>query len=213
MGATSLCLVLVVLLSVGVVAVSRLATAIRLVAAQGVLLGIIPVLLNGGELGWHLLVFAAGAIAVKAGLMPWLLLRAMREAEVRREQEPFIGFSASLLLAGGLTGAAFLLADGLPIPLPADSSLLVGSALSTLAVGALVMVSRKKAVTQVLGYLLLENGIFLFGQTLAGSVPALVELGILLDLLAGVFVMGIAIFHINRAFDHMSVPELTALRD
>lgn len=212
MGATGLCLVLVVLLSVGVLAASRLATSIRLVAAQGVVLGILPALLHGGELGWHLLAFAAGAIAIKAGLMPWLLLRAMREAEVRREQEPFIGFSASLLLAGGLTGAAFLLAEELPIPVPGDWSLLVGASFSTLAIGALVMVSRKKAVTQVLGYLLLENGIYLFGQTLAGSLPVLVELGILLDVLAGVFVMGIAIFHINREFDHMSVPDLTALR-
>ncbi len=213
MGLTNLCLVLVVLLSVGVLAGSRLATSIRLVAAQGVVLGLMPALLHERDIGVHLLAFAAGAIAVKGWLMPWLLLRAMREAEVRREVEPFIGFSASLLLAGGLTGAAFLLADELPIPVPGDSQLLVGAALSTLAIGALVMVSRKTAVTQVLGYLLLENGIYLFGQTLTGSVPVLVELGILLDLLAGVFVMGIAIFHINREFDHMSVPELTALRD
>ena len=106
---------------------------------------------------------------------------------------------------------AFLLADELPVP-PGRASLLAGSALATLALGALVMVTRKKAVTQVLGYLLLENGVFLFGQTLTGTLPVLVELGILLDVLAGVFVMGIAIFHINRAFDHMSVPELTALR-
>jgi hydrogenase-4 component E len=211
-SATSICLILVVLLSVGVLSATRLATSIRLVAAQGVVLGILPPLVLGGRVGLHVVAFAAGAIAIKAVLMPWLLLRAMREAEVRREAEPFIGFSASLLLAGLLAGAAFLLADELPIPAP-DAPLLVGSALATLAIGALVMVSRKKAVTQVLGYLLLENGIFLFGQTVAGGMPTLVELGILLDVLVGVFVMGIAIFHINREFDHMSVPELKALRD
>ena len=204
-------LVLVVLLGVGVLAASRLATSIRLVAAQGFLLGLLPLLLHHGFGNLHLMLFAAGAIAVKAGLMPWLLMRAMREAEVRREAEPFIGFSASLLLAGLLVMGAFLLADELPVP-TGRASLLVGSALATLALGALVMVTRKKAVTQVLGYLLLENGVFLFGQTLTGTLPVLVELGILLDVLAGVFVMGIAIFHINRAFDHMSVPELTALR-
>lgn len=205
-------LVLVVLLGVGVLAASRLATSIRLVAAQGFLLGLLPLLLHHGFGNLHLMLFAAGAIAVKAGLMPWLLMRAMREAEVRREAEPFIGFSASLLLAGLLVMGAFLLAGELPVP-TGRAPLLVGSALATLALGALVMVTRKKAVTQVLGYLLLENGVFLFGQTLTGTLPVLVELGILLDVLAGVFVMGIAIFHINRAFDHMSVPELTALRD
>lgn len=205
-------LALVVLLGVGVLAASRLATSIRLVAAQGLLLGLLPPLMHDGFGNLHLVLFALGAIAVKAGLMPWLLLRAMREAEVRREAEPFIGFSASLILAGLLVMGAFLLADELPVP-TGGAPLLVGSALATLALGALVMVSRKKAVTQVLGYLLLENGVFLFGQTLTGTVPVLVELGIMLDVLAGVFVMGIAIFHINRAFDHMSVPELTALRD
>lgn len=209
---TNALLVLVVLLGVGVLAASRLATSIRLVAAQGVLLGLLPLQLHHGFGSLHLMLFALGAIAVKAGLMPWLLMRAMREAEVRREAEPFIGFSASLIVAGLLVMGAFLLADELPVP-TGGASLLVGAALATLALGALVMVSRKKAVTQVLGYLLLENGVFLFGQTLTGTVPVLVELGILLDVLAGVFVMGIAIFHINRAFDHMSVPELTALRD
>ena len=209
---TNALLVLVVLLGVGVLAASRLATSIRLVAAQGVLLGLLPPLLHHGFGNLHLMLFATGAIAVKAGLMPWLLMRAMREAEIRREAEPFIGFSASLILAGLLVMGAFLLAEELPVP-TGGALLLVGSALATLALGALVMVSRKKAVTQVLGYLLLENGVYLFGQTLTGTVPVLVELGILLDVLAGVFVMGIAIFHINRAFDHVSVPELTALRD
>ncbi len=209
---TNALLVLVVLLGVGVLAVSRLATSIRLVAAQGFLLGLLPPLMHHGFGNLHLMAFAAGAIAVKAALMPWLLMRAMREAEVRREAEPFIGFSASLILAGLLVIGAFLLADELPVS-GGGAPLLVGSALATLALGALVMVTRKKAVTQVLGYLLLENGIYLFGQTLTGTVPVLVELGILLDVLVGVFVMGIAIFHINRAFDHMSVPEMTALRD
>jgi hydrogenase-4 component E len=74
-------------------------------------------------------------------------------------------------------------------------------------------VSRKKAVTQVVGYLMLENGIFIFGQTLVRQIPFAVELGILLDLLVGVFVMGIAIHHISRAFDHIDTELLSALKD
>jgi hydrogenase-4 component E len=76
-----------------------------------------------------------------------------------------------------------------------------------------VLVTRRKAVTQVVGYLMLENGVFLFGQTLARDLPFAVELGILLDLLVGVFVMGIAIHHISREFDHIDTERLDSLQE
>ena len=79
--------------------------------------------------------------------------------------------------------------------------------------GFLILVTRRKAVTQVVGYLMLDNGIFIFGQTLAEAVPMVVELGILLDLLVAVFVMGIAIHHISREFDHIDTRALASLRD
>ncbi len=212
-SATELLLVLVVLTDFAILGSSRLSASIRIVAAQGLLLGALPLLLHGGVPAAHTAAFALTAAGVKGVLIPWLLGRAMREAAVRREVEPFIGFTASLVIGGLLTAAAFALARDLPVPVPPAAPLLVPVALTTFMIGALVMVSRKKAVTQVLGYLLLENGIFLLGQTLASRLPTLVEMGILLDVLVGVFVMGIAIFHINREFDHMSVPELASLRD
>jgi hydrogenase-4 component E len=82
-----------------------------------------------------------------------------------------------------------------------------------LLIGLLTLVSRVKAVTQVVGYLVMENGIFLFGVLLLEAMPYLIELGVLLDLFVGVFVMGIVIFHINRAFDHIDVDQLSTLRD
>ena len=80
-------------------------------------------------------------------------------------------------------------------------------------VGLFVLVSRRIAIGQVLGYIVLENGIALFGLTVAGHEPLLIELGILLDVVVGVFVMGIAIVHINREFDHIEVDRLATLRD
>ena len=79
--------------------------------------------------------------------------------------------------------------------------------------GLLVLVTRRIALGQVLGYIALENGIALFGLAVAEQQPLLVELGILLDVFVGVFVMGIAIAHINREFDHIEVDQLAALRD
>ena len=77
----------------------------------------------------------------------------------------------------------------------------------------LLLATRRKAITQVVGYLMLENGIYTFGLTLAERVPLLVELGVLLDVFVGVFVMGIVVFHINREFDSISSAHLTELKD
>jgi hydrogenase-4 component E len=85
--------------------------------------------------------------------------------------------------------------------------------LATLLIGFLLLMTRKKAVTQVVGYLVMENGIFIFGQVLVGQIPFAVELGILLDIFVGVFVFGIAIYHISGEFDHIDTTVLTSLRD
>ena len=76
-----------------------------------------------------------------------------------------------------------------------------------------MIVSRRKALSQVLGYLVFENGIYIFGAGIAYKAPLLVELGVLLDVLVAVFVMGIAIFHISREFDSIDTTRLSSLRD
>ena len=92
-------------------------------------------------------------------------------------------------------------------------ALLIPAALATVLIGLLVLVSRTLALTQVVGYIVVENGIFLFGLTLVREMPLLVELGILLDVFVGVFVMGIVVYHISRTFDHIDTQELTQLKD
>ena len=90
--------------------------------------------------------------------------------------------------------------------------MVVPTALFTFWIGMFLIVSRKKALTQVIGYLTLENGIYLFGLALAREEPLLVEMGVLLDVFVAVFVMGIAIFHISREFDHIDVDRLSRLK-
>jgi hydrogenase-4 component E len=101
----------------------------------------------------------------------------------------------------------------LPLPVPAKSPLVVPLALFTTMVGLFAVVSRRKALTQVLGYLVMENGIYAFGLAFAHNEPLLIELGTLLDVFTAVFVMGITIFHINREFDHIDTDQLNTLRD
>ena len=219
-GSADFILLVVVVVDLYIVASSRLASCVHGSALQGVALALLPVALwapgyTGGvdPQMLHIVLMSVGTLVVKALVIPQLVLRAIREANVRREVEPFVSLHLSVLIAAVLVGISFWLATVLVLPIPAPTTLLVPVAFATVLVGFLVLVSRKKAVTQVVGYLMLENGIFIFGQTLVRQIPFAVELGILLDLLVGVFVMGIAIHHISRAFDHIDTELLSALKD
>jgi hydrogenase-4 component E len=207
-------LVLLILTNLHLLGCSRLSACIRTVAAQALLLGVIPLLAQGGEVGLRLLLLMTLSTATKAGVLPWLLRRAAREAGARTEVEPLVGFTTSLLLGLGLLGVAFHVAGRLP-PLPGGNGpvLLVPVALFTVMVGLLVIVGRTKAVMQALGYLAMENGIYAFGLAFAVEEPLLVEMGVLLDVFVAVFVMGIAIHHISREFDHIDTDRLSVLKD
>jgi hydrogenase-4 component E len=203
----------IVLVNLSMLGSARITSCIRYVGLQGLLAGLLPVLLGEFISDARAIAVMVVAIGVKAFLMPWLLTRAIREAHVRSEVEPFLGFTASVLVGAVLTASAFALAARFPGQDMAHAPLLIPVAIATFLNGALLMVSRRKAIMQVVGYLVLENGIFLFGQSVITEMPAPVELGILLDVLVGVFVMGIAIFRINREFDSMGVHHLAELRD
>jgi hydrogenase-4 component E len=206
-------LVLLILTSLHILGTSRINACIHSVAAQAVLLGIISLVAHGGNLGLRLLVLATVSMVIKAAVLPWLLRRAAREVGAQTESEPMVGFTTSLLLGLGLLGAALHVARRLPLPGNGNTSFLVAVALFTTMVGLLVIVSRRKAVTQTLGYLAMENGIYAFGLAFAVEEPLLVEMGVLLDVFVAVFVMGIAIHHINREFDHIDTDRLSTLKD
>ncbi len=206
-----LLLLLVVLTDFAVLGTSRLRTCIRSVAAQGLLLGLLPVAL-ATTLTVHVGGLALGTVLVKAVILPWFLVWAIREAAVRREVEPIVGFTASLLLGALALALAFAISARLPA-VDVREPLLVPVSLATVMIGLIVLTTRRKALTQVVGYLMLENGIYLFGLTQTESVPFLLELGVLLDVFAGAFIMGIVVFHINREFDSLDSARLSELRD
>lgn len=206
-----LALFLVVLTDFAVLATSRLSACIRAIALQGLLLASLAVLVHP-TVTPHTIVLAVGTAVIKAGILPWFLRWAIREAAVRREVEPLIGYMASLLLGALALTVAFAVANVLPLQGVATHSL-VPVALVTVMIGLMVLITRSKAITQVVGYLMLENGIYLFGLTQSERVPFLVEVGVLLDVFVGVFIMGIVVFHINREFDSISSANLSELHD
>ena len=190
----------------------RLPSLIRAVSVQGMVLGLMPLWL-AHHFDWHLALVVVGTVAGKGFVIPALLRRAMRAANIEREIEPFIGFVPSLLLGAGGTIAAVALARALPLLPEHAGSLLVPGALASVLTGFVLLIGRTKAISQVCGYLILENGIYLFGLLLIRATPLMVEAGILLDLTVGVFVIGIIVDRIQRAFDTLDTRKLTALRE
>jgi hydrogenase-4 component E len=209
---TDLILVLVMLTNLKLLASSELGASIRVVAAQGVMLGLLPVLAHMHELSLHFAALAVGTIALKGVVFPWLLFRALREAEITREVEPYVGYITSILIGLAALAASFWLGGRLPISTVGASSLLAPSALFSILAGLFLIVARKRAVNQVLGFLVMENGIYTFGVGIVAEMPFLVELGVLLDAFVAVFVMGIAVYHINREFDHIETNRLDRLK-
>jgi len=205
-------LVLVLLLNFIALGASRLRAVIYAVSFQGIFLAMMPLFVHKDG-GLRLLLLVAAILCVKGVVIPRMLVFAMREVVIRREVEPFVGFIPSLLLGAVGTGLALLVARTLPLGPAHRDSLIVPASLATVLTGFVVLTTRKKAISQAVGYLILENGIFLFGLLLVEAVPFLVEVGVLLDLSVGVFVMSIIIHQISREFSSQSTEHLSALKE
>jgi hydrogenase-4 component E len=206
-------LVLLMLTNLWLLGSSRLLSCIAAVSVQGVLLGALPLLVRIDAPLWRLLLQTGISLGLKGIIFPLLLLRAVRSVDARREMEPFVGYSASLLIGIALLAGSLFVGSRLEIPGGIAPLLLVPAALFTALTGLFVIVSRKSAIVQVLAYLAMENGIAAFGLALAEQEPLLVEMGTFLDAFVAVFVMGITIFHINREFDHIDSHRMSSLKD
>lgn len=204
-------LVLVLLINFISLGNSRLIFSIRAVAVQGVILGILPGLIH--PFSWHLVAITVVIIAVKGAIIPLMLSRAVRSAEIKREVEPFLGYVPTLLLGAIFTAVSFGFAGRLPMLPEHQNYMFVPASIATLMTGFLILTTRRKAISQVIGYLVLENGIFIFGLLLAEAMPFMVEAGALLDLLVGTFVMGIVINQISREFSSLDTSLLTSLKE
>ena len=204
-------LVLVFLMNFIVLGTSRINIAVKVVALQGMALGLVPALLHQFTL--HLGLISAGMIAVKGFIIPWLLGRAIKSVGITREEQPFLGYVPIMLIGAVATACAFSFAEQLPLAPQHIGLLFVPAAIATLMTGCLMLVSRKKAISQVTGYLIMENGIFIFGLLLTEAMPVMVEAGALLDLLVGIFVMGIIINQISKEFSSIDTSRLTTLKE
>ncbi len=148
--------------------VSRIRGVINAVAAQGILLGILALFVHP-DIGLRGILLVVVTIVLKGFVIPRFLVHAMREANIQHEVKPVVGYMSSLLLGAVGTGLAMVFSYTLPLAEEHQHLLLVPASLSTVWTGFLMLTTRRKAIMQVLGYLLLENGIFLFGLLLLGG--------------------------------------------
>ena len=205
-------LVFVLLLNLFVLGASRLRAVVGASALQGICLGVLAILAHE-QVTAEVVIVGLIAICFKAILIPQLLYKAMRDVAIARDVEPLIGFIPSLVIGAIGTTFSVLFAQTLPVVPSFEGSLILPASFATVLTGCLVVSTRRKAITQVVGYLILENGIFIMGLGLLDAMPFLVEIGVLLDLFVAIFVMGIILNHISREFGRTDAAELTSLKE
>ena len=191
---------------------SALFTTIRLYGIQSVLLAIVAAT-NALSEGRHdLFVTAALTVTLKGLLIPWFLMRVIDRIGIHREIEPFLNVPASLLVCLGLTVVGYRVSTGFTVGARGVSHHLIGVALSMLLIGLFLMVTRKKAITQILALLTVENAVFLVAIGVTSGMPFIVEFGISFDVLLAVLVLGILVQRIVGRFESMDVSRLSKLK-
>jgi hydrogenase-4 component E len=187
-------------------------TAIRLYGAQSVLLGMVAATIAISEGRHDLWVTAALTVTLKGILIPWFLMRVVDRIGIHREIEPFLNVPASLLICLGLTVVGYRVSTGFQEGALGVSHHLVGVALSLLLIGLFLMVTRKKAITQIVALLTIENAVFLVAVGVTSGMPLIVELGISFDVILAVLVLGILVYRIVDRFESMDVSRLSKLK-
>ena len=205
-------LVIVLMLNLFALGTSRIVSVIRTVAVQGALLSLLPLLLHQ-----HLTLGAALTViptfTLKGIIIPGMMTRALRDVKIKREVESLIGLQTSVILGALATVFALLFANQLPLTAADSGELIVPTSIATLLAGFIMLTTRFKALTQIVGYLVLETGIFIFGMLLVEAMPLVVEMGVLLDLFVAVFVICIIANKINQAFSSMDTRRLVSLKE
>ncbi len=204
----ALMLVLQVLLAVQ----PMLVTSIRIFAMQSLLLAAIAGVVGYAYHAWHVYVVVVLTLAGKVIFLPWRLERLVRQIRIEQEIQPFANTPASMLICGALTVLAYVVARPI-VSLERLGSNTLAVAIALLLTGFFLMINRRKAITQVLALLTMENGVMLAAIVLTSyGMPLVVEIGIFFDVVIAVMVLGILVFRIRETFASMDVSKLNELK-
>jgi hydrogenase-4 component E len=207
---------LVLVLQIMMVAQRWLVTNIRAFGIQSFLLAAIAATIAYFNHAPHLYVVALLTLILKAIALPLFLERLVARIEIRKEIEPLVNVPVSVIISGLLALLGYVVAESFYHPETAPASGLghntLAVAIALFLIGFFMMVNRRKALTQVLALLCLENGLFLAAVSLTYGMPLIVEAGIFFDVLVATLLLGILIYRIRETFDSMDVSQLSRLR-
>ena len=191
----------------------RILSLINLFAWQGLVLSVSTFVVAYSTAQQHLYYSAALTLLLKVLILPWLLHRLIRKLNVKWDVETLINIPTTMLVGIALVIFAFNLAA--PISQLSESITrgLIGIALASVLLSLLMMITRRKAVPQVVGFLAMENGLFFAATSATHGMPLVVELGIALDVLVGTFIFGIFFFQLRETFDSLDITHMEKLRD
>lgn len=210
MNPFSLNLVLILFILIFSLNSSRLKVLVHAIAALGILVSTVPLFLDK-EISTITSIFVIITSGVKGVLIPILLLRVLKKVIKKKEIEPIIGYHASIFASIFIMVISIMV--GTKIHFPVGGFLLGTTAIATILNGMFLLVSRRKMVTQVIGYLMMENGIYLVGLTLIHRSRHIVEFGILLDILVGVMIMVVILQQINLTFNNVNTTKIRNLKE
>lgn len=204
---------LILMLSFAMISQRRIVSLINLFTLQGAALVAASILLGYATNQPDLYVSAGLTLVLKVILIPWLLHRVIRRLNVRWDVETLINIPTTMLVGIALVIFSFSLA----LPISRLSSSMAGGALgialACVLLSFMMMITRSKAVPQVIGFLSMENGLIFAATTVTSGMPMIVEFGIALDVLVGVLILGVFMFQIREKFDSLDIHNLEALKE
>ena len=204
---------LILLLSFAMISQRRIVSLINLFMMQGVALVATSFLLGYATQQPDLYVSGALTLVLKVILIPWMLHRMISKLNVRWDIETLLNVPTTMLVGIALVIFSFSLA----LPVSRLSSSLAGGslgiALSCVMLSFLMLITRSKAVPQVIGFLSMENGLIFAATAVTNGMPMIVEFGIALDVLVGVLILGVFMFQIREKFDTLDIHHLETLKE
>ncbi len=191
----------------------RVLSLVRLFAWQGAALALSTLVVGYSTDQPHLYFSAGLTVALKVILIPWVLHRLIGRLDVRWDVETLLNIPTTMLAGIALVIFAFALATPISEMATTVTRGTLGIALACVLLSFLMMIVRRKAIPQVIGFLALENGLFFAATSATYGMPLVVELGVALDVLVGTFIFGIFFFHIREQFDSLDIRHMEKLKD
>ncbi len=204
---------LLLLTSFAMLSQRRVLSLVNLFAVQGAVLSVSTAIVAYTSGQFHLYYSAVLSATLKVVLLPWILHRLIRRLNVRWDTEPLINIPATMLVGIMLVVFAFSLAQPVAQLSTTIARSTLGIALAVVMLSFLMMITRSKAISQVVGFLAMENGLFFAATSATYGMPMVVELGVALDVLVGMVILGVFFFQIREQFDSLDLQHMETLKE